>query len=180
MEKFHPQTARHPFAQRCLSAVPTSPTTAPVSPPDKPGTSDLYCLIYISIPRKPEPTKAELLGILAKARSKNLKAGITGMLLYKKGLYLQVSEGPKHLIRKLYNTLLLDPRHNYLAVVEDGEISKRSFADWTMAFAEALDTGLLKIPGFSNYMNDPESSQFSLSDSRSLWHLLKVYREQMR
>ncbi len=102
------------------------------------------------------------------------------MLLYKKGLYLQVSEGPKHLIRKLYSTLLLDPRHNYLAVVEEGEISKRSFADWTMAFSEALDTGLQKIPGFSNYMNDPESSQFSLSDSRSLWHLLKVYREQMR
>ena len=160
--------------------MPTSPTTAPVSPPDKPGTSDLYCLIYISIPRQPEPTKAELLEILEVARRDNLnKYNITGILLYKKGLFLQVLEGPKHFIRQLYAKLLLDPRHHHLAVIEECEIAKRSFAEWTMAFHDLDDKELLKIPGFSDYMNDPGHPKFSYQDSRSLWHLLKIYREQM-
>jgi len=51
---------------------------------------------------------AELLTV---AREKNSRLGITGMLLYKAGLFLQVLEGDSVRVRELYSKIASDERH---------------------------------------------------------------------
>ena len=61
----------------------------------------MFRLIYVSTARE-LMDKDALLGILAKAREKNARLGITGMLLYKDGNFLQLLEGEETIVRGIY------------------------------------------------------------------------------
>lgn len=50
-------------------------------------------------------SKAELVELLTQVRAKNSRLGVTGMLLYKDGNFLQVIEGEEAIIRGLYQSL---------------------------------------------------------------------------
>ena len=53
----------------------------------------------------------DLRELLAKSRSNNMAAGITGMLLYHEGSFLQVLEGPSEAVEHLYARIRRDKRH---------------------------------------------------------------------
>ncbi|MHB1206888.1 MAG: BLUF domain-containing protein, partial [Rhodospirillaceae bacterium] len=67
-------------------------------------------LIYASAAVKPFTPEA-LKVLLAKARAKNSAAGITGMLLYHAGSFLQALEGPNDAVASLFKVIEKDPRH---------------------------------------------------------------------
>jgi hypothetical protein len=52
----------------------------------------LYCLVYVSIANQ-EMSDKHLEAMLKKARNKNEKSAITGMLLYRDGFFIQALEG---------------------------------------------------------------------------------------
>jgi hypothetical protein len=54
----------------------------------------------------------ELLGILTAARVNNARIGVTGMLLYHDGNFMQVLEGPPDVLDALYQRVCADPRHH--------------------------------------------------------------------
>jgi hypothetical protein len=89
--------------------------------------------MYVSSARR-KFTAPELAEMLTKARAKNHRLGVTGMLLYKAGLFLQVLEGDASRVRDLYATIASDPRHRACSVVQESPISCRQFSDWSMAF----------------------------------------------
>ena len=60
----------------------------------------MFHLVYASSALQPF-TKPELQALLEQARQKNAKLGVTGMLLYKDGNFMQVLEGEKETVRKL-------------------------------------------------------------------------------
>jgi hypothetical protein len=57
------------------------------------------------------PTTADLWHLLDRAGAHNTVAGITGLLLYSSGRYVQVLEGPEDEVRAVYGCILRDPRH---------------------------------------------------------------------
>ena len=56
-------------------------------------------------------TDAELVSLLRQCRANNEKAGITGMLLYKGGNFMQALEGPEEDVDRLQRRIETDPRH---------------------------------------------------------------------
>ena len=56
-------------------------------------------------------TDAKLWTLLQQARSNNEARGITGLLLYASGHFLQVLEGPEQVVRRLFDTIQDDPQH---------------------------------------------------------------------
>lgn len=90
---------------------------------------------------------------------KNQDLGVTGILLYKDGDFLQLIEGEQPVVAKLFSTIKSDPRHTEITVLLANECTERLFSDWSMAFRDLSDPELLKLPGYSDFMNTPLRSQ---------------------
>jgi len=71
--------------------------------------------------------------ILATAETQNAAHGVSGVLCQGQGLYLQVLEGERAQVNRLYANILRDPRHHDVQMLSFGEIDKRRYADWSMA-----------------------------------------------
>jgi hypothetical protein len=137
------------------------------------GTRDI-CLAYASAATRKFGPK-DLANILAKAVSHNLPAGITGMLLYIDGSFFQVLEGDAQVIHKLYDKILVDPRHSQAIKLIEEPIEARAFAQWSMGFARVTRDELAKIPGLNDFFGQGSSFN-NLSEGRAKT-LLTAFRE---
>ena len=73
-----------------------------------------------------------LTGILASARRNNTRDGITGALICREDLFLQLLEGPQQLVEAAYQRILRDDRHTDIVHLISGEIDTRLFPSWAM------------------------------------------------
>ena len=73
-----------------------------------------------------------LAGILVTARRRNPMLDITGALICRDDLYLQMLEGPADNIRMLYNEIRVDDRHIEVAPLLERHVEERLFPDWAM------------------------------------------------
>jgi Sensors of blue-light using FAD len=80
----------------------------------------------------PAVDQEELLAILKKSKANNPKAGITGVLCFSEGVFMQVLEGGRSAVSKLYNRIAADARHSEVVLLNYEEISERRFAGWSM------------------------------------------------
>ncbi len=74
----------------------------------------------------------ELLAILKQSKAGNATAGITGVLCFSGGIFLQVLEGGRMPVNALYNRIASDPRHRDVVLLTYQEIGERRFAGWSM------------------------------------------------
>ena len=135
-------------------------------------------LIYVSSAVKTF-SEAELIDILKKAREKNTRLGITGMLLFKEGNFLQVLEGEESEVMKLYDTIARDPRHQGLSIIDKGKLVRRQFGDWSMGFRNLNDDAVKSLPGFNQFMNKPLTLEAFGDDQTGCHDLLNLFRESM-
>ena len=91
----------------------------------------LVRLMYAS--RATETVRPEALSaILKKSTHNNPLAGVTGVLCFSGDIFLQVLEGGRSQVSKLYNRITQDPRHKDVVLLSYEEIEERSFASWAM------------------------------------------------
>ncbi|HSK40088.1 MAG TPA: BLUF domain-containing protein [Arenibaculum sp.] len=76
---------------------------------------------------------AELAAIIERSRINNRRDGVTGMLLYCDGNFMQAIEGPEDSIEALERRLAVDPRHRNIISVVREPVPERQFGNWTMA-----------------------------------------------
>jgi hypothetical protein len=74
----------------------------------------------------------ELLAILKKSKSNNHTLGVTGVLCFSEGIFMQALEGGRGPVNKLYNRIAGDSRHSDVTLLSYDEISERRFAGWSM------------------------------------------------
>jgi hypothetical protein len=90
----------------------------------------LVRLLYCS--RVVDSTPAAIETILAQSRQHNPVSGITGILCYGGGIFLQAIEGGRMQVSELFGHIQRDPRHKDVALLHYEEISERRFGGWTM------------------------------------------------
>lgn len=95
--------------------------------------SDVFSLVYSSTATHPFEDHA-LAELLESSRRSNSAAGITGVLLYRGGRFIQFLEGPERDVQALMARIGQDPRHTNIRVLLDGRGSQRQFADWSMGY----------------------------------------------
>ncbi len=81
--------------------------------------------------------EAMLAGILSSARRNNPRDDITGALICRHDLYLQLIEGPPAAIDALYDRIERDDRHCEIRLLLKEEVSSRMFPAWSMLDDEA-------------------------------------------
>ena len=136
----------------------------------------MLLLVYVSSAVKPFGTE-ELTELLVKAREKNTRLGITGMLLYQDGNFLQALEGEEDAVRQLYDTISQDVRHCGTIVLLEEQITKRQFGDWSMGFRNLKDKDVQDLPGFSPFMNKPLRADHYRHDPTGCLRLLALFRD---
>jgi hypothetical protein len=70
--------------------------------------------------------------IVARSREMNPDRGITGVLCYSGELFMQVLEGGRDEVNRLYAEIVRDTRHRDVLLLDYAEIAERRFAGWTM------------------------------------------------
>jgi hypothetical protein len=80
----------------------------------------------------PAVDQEELQTILRQSKSRNPGCGITGVLCFSHGIFLQVLEGGRSAVNQLYNRIVTDPRHSQVELLLYREIGERRFAGWSM------------------------------------------------
>lgn len=75
---------------------------------------------------------AMLAGILSAARRNNPRYGITGALVCRNDLYLQLIEGPDEAIDALYAVICEDDRHFDVRLLLTEAMGERLFPNWAM------------------------------------------------
>ena len=90
-------------------------------------------LLYVSN-TLPDLAPDALSSILSASRRNNAMMGITGLLLYIDGGFLQMLEGDERALRELYGRIAVDCRHTNLRMMLDREVSARTFPGWSMGF----------------------------------------------
>jgi len=92
-----------------------------------------HCIIYFS--RSVEPfDESDLTVILQQSHHNNAKTGITGVLLYVRGSFVQVLEGEKAAVESLYKRIGQDHRHTDVDQVLNRPITQRLFGNWGMGY----------------------------------------------
>lgn len=89
--------------------------------------------------------------ILSKSRKNNPQLGLTGLLLYVEGDFIQTLEGPKENIDTLYQTICLDPRHFQIMKILEGQTEERQFGSWAMTGRSLSQADILKLEGIGSY-----------------------------
>ncbi|MAU12592.1 MAG: hypothetical protein CL607_22415 [Anaerolineaceae bacterium] len=114
----------------------------------------LVSLIYASTATH-KLSRQEIIDILDKSREKNKQLGITGLLLYKDGNFMQVLEGEDKAVSDLYEAIEADPRHVGTHVMLKRPVDERTFGDWQMAFVDLDEVDTSQLEGYSDFLETP-------------------------
>jgi hypothetical protein len=132
----------------------------------------IFAVVYVSTAVAPFGDE-ELKKLLTESRISNCKVGITGLLLYREGNFMQFLEGPKDAVLETLARIKTDPRHHSMIFLTQQAQERREFASWSMGF-ERLDLYNTPAPdGFTDLWELPFScDEFLTNPTRTLQFLL--------
>jgi hypothetical protein len=113
----------------------------------------MLSIVYVSAAVAPF-SEEQLSDLLAKSQSNNAAAGLTGMLLYRDGQFMQALEGEDAVVRSVYERVAADDRHDQVRTILEEQISERRFPEWTMGFRLVTDDSIRDIPGYNNFFHE--------------------------
>lgn len=112
----------------------------------------VFQLAYASVAARPS-ARPDLVALLRQSRVNNAERGVTGMLLYRDGRFLQLLEGAQADVRALYATIAADPRHRDVTTIAERHRLLRQFPSWTMAFRDLVDEPI-EEPGYTALVDE--------------------------
>lgn len=110
----------------------------------------LIHLVYISTLRQ-GVDEAEIAKILASCDRRNKADGVTGMLLYSGGNFLQVLEGESQTVRNTFARVSADLRHQDVTELLQEPIEQRDFPAWSMGFRNLGAEVAQRLPEQANH-----------------------------
>ena len=137
-----------------------------------PEAEATFQLIYASAAVKPF-TPDDLKQLLVKARIKNDVLGISGMLLYHAGSFLQALEGPADAVDALFQVIETDPRHTNVRVLFRDGVETCEFEKWSMGFVDTSQSAKA-LQGYLDYHSEANAT---LRDKTRAKKTLKMFQE---
>ena len=123
----------------------------------------LVRLLYAS--RATDTSLEAIEAILLQSRQHNPECGITGILCYGGGIFLQAIEGGRTAVSELYGHIQKDVRHKDVMLLHYEEITERRFGGWTMG---QVNMSKINASILLKYAEKPELNPYSVSGKVSL------------
>src|SRR6476620_317694 len=105
---------------------------------------ELEAVVYVSSASWEFGT-ADLDALLVEARDLNRRTGLTGILLYSDGNFMQFFEGERAAVDETYGRIKASKRHTGIIQLLHEPIEKRSFPEWEMGFAHPEKSTLMEL-----------------------------------
>lgn len=107
----------------------------------------IFQLMYVSY-AKTDFTDTMLVNLLEKSRANNESNGVSGVLIYSDGVFVQLLEGDRNKVEETYKVISNDARHNRLTILlREMSPSGAIFPDWSMGYYHMRALDLLNIEG---------------------------------
>ena len=132
---------------------------------------------YISSATEPMSTQA-LLGLLQECRQSNAGSGVTGMLLYGNGTFLQVLEGEERVIDGLIEKIRKDARHTDLQILHRRTIERRQYSDWSMGFKRVSNKELRNVEGLRDFGEKDFNPDYLVQHGTVVQSLMNHFRKE--
>ncbi|MGB0127101.1 MAG: BLUF domain-containing protein [Rhodocyclaceae bacterium] len=113
----------------------------------------LVQVIYTSCVAE-ELDDAALAQILDVSVRNNSRLGITGLLVFAAGTFMQVLEGEDAQIDGLLARIHTDPRHRGVDVLVRNQIKEREFSQWHMGFRRPGTADAEALPQYAAFFDD--------------------------
>jgi len=131
----------------------------------------MYYMIYLSAGTNWFDEK-ELNDILAISNVNNSRDGITGLLLYADGNFIQLLEGTESDVQAVFQKISGDKRHKDVTLIASGPLNTRNFPQWAMGF-KSIST--LSFAPFERYLNPADKNSPGNKDRHLSINLLKAF-----
>ncbi|AFY00436.1 BLUF domain-containing protein [Bdellovibrio bacteriovorus] len=95
--------------------------------------SGVFHLVYFSKAAE-DLSYTDIREILEVSRRNNARLGITGLLIFRDGYFVQLLEGEEAPVRKVLDAIREDDRNYSVKVLIETIGEERLFPDWSMAF----------------------------------------------
>ena len=123
----------------------------------------LVRLLYAS--RAVDTSPGAIESILSQSREHNPASGITGILCYGGGIFLQAIEGGRAQVSELFGHIQRDARHKDVVLLQFEEILERRFGGWSMG---QVNLTKLNHSTLLKYSEKPELDPYSMPGKMSL------------
>lgn len=111
----------------------------------------------------------ELSALLTECRTKNRKRGLTGMLLYRDGQFIQALEGPEYMVHATMDRIHKDPRHVEVEILAEEQVKGRQFPGWSMGYREIDEAASQTMPGYRGVLTGGKgAAQSSTTEAKLL------------
>jgi hypothetical protein len=124
-------------------------------------------------------TNRDLVALLAQCRESNARNGITGMLLYKDGNFMQTLEGPPAVVKRRFLAIRHDFRHDGVVTLAEQVYEGRLFSDWSMAFWNLNTIDPDNVPGYADFADIPLIAPEFKSDPARALELMLILRNSL-
>ena len=114
--------------------------------------------------------------LLAESRDNNARLGLTGVLLYREGRFLQLLEGEDDVVRDRMDVIALDPRHQHVAILLEDPIETRQFPEWTMGYESVASGEPDTAHGHRSSFDDIETPADPGSPLAAVQELIRWFR----
>lgn len=94
---------------------------------------------------------AVIASILESSVRHNRASGVTGMLLYAEGGFIQALEGDEPDVLATYQRIWGDKRHQYISLLHADEVPERCFGNWSMGFKHLGPQDAAAFPQYAPY-----------------------------
>jgi len=130
---------------------------------------------YVSVAAPPLSAE-ELLALLQQCLKNNTAKGVTGILLYGNGTFLQTLEGEEETLDPLVDIIRRDPRHTKIQFLSRKQIESRQYAGWIMGFKRVSQRELQDIPGLKDLGEQDFNVDFLTQNVPVVETLMEHYR----
>ena len=117
--------------------------------------------------------------ILTESRRNNERSGVSGMLLYREGNFLQVLEGPASSVETTLARISNDTRHRGIIVIRKTCTTRRLFSEWSMAFRKLESDDARTLEGYNPFMEVSFDSEAFRAHPEFAYRMLLRFKETM-
>lgn len=135
---------------------------------------NLNSIVYVSTATR-ELSEEDLQSILGCSRNRNISEGITGVLFFSSGNFIQYLEGPDVPLSRVYSLICSDRRHQRITQLFNEPVKDRFFSGWSMGYAAA------QVPDFDELLSAPwPSLTYAASMPPALPGIMLLHRVWLR
>ena len=113
----------------------------------------VYHIVYFSTATK-HFSEEDLTHLLVVSNRNNKGLGVTGILLFIEGCFLQVLEGEKEVVKEVFEKIKRDVRHDDVITLFKGKKEDRNFLNWSMGFKNLPFIEYKEQLGFEDISDD--------------------------